>query len=49
MGRNHRSGKRPFNIHTVLRRIGLEVKQFVDAAMFDLAALGYASPFLLEW
>jgi endonuclease-3 len=37
--------KRPFNIHTVLRRIRMEVKQFADAAMFDLAAQGYASPF----
>jgi endonuclease III len=40
-----RIGKRPFNIHAVLRRIRLEVKQFADAAMFDLAAQGYASPF----
>jgi endonuclease-3 len=45
MGGNRHSGKRPFNIHTVLRRIRLEVKQFADAAMFDLAARGYASPF----
>ena len=45
MGGNRRSAKRPFNIHTVLRRIRLEVKQFADAAMFDLAARGYASPF----
>ncbi|MFN2635572.1 MAG: endonuclease III [Gemmatimonadaceae bacterium] len=37
--------KRPFNIHTVLRRIRLEVKQFADAAMFDLADQGYATPF----
>src|SRR5439155_21056134 len=37
--------KRPFNIHTVLRRIRLEVKQFADAAMFDLAEQGYATPF----
>jgi endonuclease-3 len=45
MGGNRHSEKRPFNIHTVLRRIRLEVKQFADAAMFDLAARGYASPF----
>src|SRR5207237_1855304 len=37
--------KRPFNIHTVLRRIRLEVKQFADAAMFDLAEKGFATPF----
>jgi endonuclease III len=37
--------KRPFNIHAVLRRIRLGVRQFADAAMFDLAAQGYASPF----
>jgi endonuclease-3 len=42
---NLRTAKRPFNIHTVLRRIRLEVKQFADAAMFDLAAKGYAAPF----
>ncbi|HYS69464.1 MAG TPA: endonuclease III [Gemmatimonadaceae bacterium] len=29
----------------VLRRIRLEVKQFADAAMFDLAEQGYATPF----
>jgi len=40
-----RSGKRTFNIHSVLRRIRLEVKQFADAAMFDLAEQGYATPF----
>jgi endonuclease-3 len=45
MGGNRRTAKRPFNIHTVLRRIRLEVKQFADAAMFDLAAQGYASTF----
>jgi endonuclease-3 len=45
MGGNRRTAKRPFNIHTVLRRIRLEVKQFADAAMFDLAAQGYSSPF----
>jgi endonuclease-3 len=37
--------KRPFNIDTVLRRIRQEVKQFADAAMFDLAEQGYATPF----
>jgi endonuclease III len=37
--------KRPFNIHAMLRRIRLEVKQFADAAMFDLAEQGYATPF----
>jgi endonuclease-3 len=40
-----RVAKRPFNIHAVLRCIRLEVKRFADAAMFDLAAQGYASPF----
>lgn len=40
-----RVGKRPFNIHAVLRRIRVEVKQFADAAMFDLAAQGYTSAF----
>jgi len=37
--------KRPFNIHAMLRRIRQEVKQFTDAAMFDLAEHGYATPF----
>jgi len=37
--------KRPFNIHAMLRRIRQEVKQFADAAMFDLAEQGYATPF----
>ena len=45
MGGILRSQKRPFNIHTVLRRIRLEVKQFADAAMFDLAARGYSTAF----
>jgi endonuclease-3 len=45
LGVNLRASKRPFNIHAVLRRIRLEVKQFADAAMFDLANRGYASPF----
>lgn len=39
------ANKRPFNIHAMLRRIRLEVKQFADAAMFDLAEQGYATPF----
>lgn len=37
--------KRPFDIHVMLRRIRKEVRQFADAAMFDLAAQGYATPF----
>jgi len=37
--------KRAFDIHEVVRRIRQEVKQFADAAMFDLAAQGYATPF----
>jgi endonuclease III len=37
--------KRPFDIHQVLSRIRHEVKQFADAAMFDLADQGYATPF----
>jgi hypothetical protein len=37
--------KRPFNIHAMLRRIRQEVKQFADAAMFDLAEQSYATPF----
>jgi endonuclease-3 len=37
--------KRPFDIHTMIRRIRKEVRQFADAAMFDLASRGYASPF----
>src|ERR1700687_142793 len=36
---------RPFNIHAMLRRTRQEVKQFADAAMFDLAEQGYATPF----
>src|SRR5256885_5452325 len=40
-----RPTKRPFDIQTVIRRIRLEVKQFADAAMFDLAEQGYAKPF----
>jgi endonuclease-3 len=45
MGVTPRSAKRPFDIHTVVRRVRLEVKQFADAAMFDLAEQGFASPF----
>jgi endonuclease-3 len=45
MGGNPQRAKRPFNIHTVLRRIRQEVKQFADAAMFDLAEKGFSSPF----
>ena len=45
MGVSHRSAKRTFNIHAVVRRIRLEVKQFADAAMFDLAEQGFATAF----
>ena len=45
MGVTLRAAKRPFNIHAVIRRIRNEVKQFADAAMFDLADRGYASAF----
>jgi endonuclease-3 len=45
MAVNTRTAKRPFDVHTVLRRIRQEVKQFADAAMFDLAARGFATPF----
>ena len=37
--------KRRFDIDEVLHRIRHEVKQFPDAAMFDLADQGYATPF----
>jgi endonuclease-3 len=40
-----RSAKLPFDIHAVVRRIRKEVKQFADAAMFDLAAQGYGTAF----
>src|SRR3954468_16026820 len=40
-----RATKRAFDIHEVLRRIRQEVKQFADAAMFDLPARGFATPF----
>jgi endonuclease III len=45
MGVSSQAAKRPFNIHTMLRGIRLEVKQFADATMFDLAEQGYATPF----
>jgi endonuclease III len=45
MGVSLNAVKRPVNIHVMLRRIRLEVKQFADAAMFDLAEQGYATPF----
>lgn len=40
-----RAAKRAFDIHEVVRRIRQEVKRFADAAMFDLAAQGFATPF----
>jgi hypothetical protein len=33
--------KRPFDTHGMLRRVRQEVKQFANAAMFDLAYLGF--------
>ena len=45
MGVSSRSAKRAFDIHEVVRRIRLEVKQFADAAMFDLAERGFATAF----
>jgi endonuclease III len=45
MGVSIRCAKRPFDIHAVIRRVRQGVKQFADAAMFDLAAQGFASPF----
>jgi endonuclease-3 len=45
MGVNHHSAKRLFDIHAVIRRVRQEVKQFADAAMFDLAEHGFATPF----
>ncbi|HEY1951236.1 MAG TPA: endonuclease III [Gemmatimonadaceae bacterium] len=42
---NAGSAKRAFDIHLVLRRIRQEVKQFADAAMFELAERGFATPF----
>jgi endonuclease III len=37
--------KRPFNIHTVLRRIRAAVAEHADAAMFDLAERGFTTVF----
>ena len=37
--------KRPFEIDEMVRRIRHEVKQFADAAMFDLADQGFSTPF----
>jgi endonuclease-3 len=45
MGVRPKAAKRSFNIHAMLRRIRTEVKQFADAAMFDLAEQGYATAF----
>jgi endonuclease-3 len=45
MGVSLRSTKRAFDIHEVVRRIRQEVKQFADAAMFDLAEQGFATAF----
>lgn len=45
MGVNLGPTKRAFDIHAVLRRVRQEVKQFADAAMFDLAEQGFATPF----
>jgi endonuclease-3 len=39
------AGKRPFNIHTVLRRIRATVSEVADAAMFELADRGHESVF----
>jgi endonuclease III len=45
MGVDLEANKRPFDIHAVVRRVRREVKKFADAAMFDLAAQGYATAF----
>ena len=45
MGVTFPSAKRAFDIHAVVRRIRQEVKQFADAAMFDLAEQGFATAF----
>jgi endonuclease-3 len=39
------STKRSFDINAVIHRVRKEVKQFADAAMFDLADQGYATAF----
>ena len=43
MGVDLEANKRPFDIHAVVRRVRREVTKFADAAMFDLAAQGYAT------
>src|SRR5205085_12627443 len=45
MGVSLREAKRAFDIHEVIRRSRQEVRQFADAAMFDLAEQGFATPF----
>jgi endonuclease III len=45
MGVTPKNAKLPFDINAVVRRIRNEVSRFADAAMFDLAAKGYASAF----
>ncbi len=40
-----KTGKRPFDIHAVVRRIRKEVAQYADAAMFDLRSHGFGSIF----
>jgi endonuclease-3 len=45
MGVSLGAAKKPYNIHAMVRRIRLEVKQFADAAMFELADRGYTSAF----
>jgi endonuclease III len=42
---NPRTRKRPFEISTVLRRIRAAVREYADAAMFELAADGHTSVF----
>jgi len=39
------AAKRPFDIHTVLRRIRASVREVADAAMFELADRGHRSVF----
>lgn len=45
MGVSLHSTKRAFDIDAVIHRVRTEVKQFADAAMFDLADQGYATAF----
>lgn len=45
MGVSPRRAKHAFDIHEVVRRVRLEVKQFADAAMFDLAERGFGTSF----